>query len=488
MRRIVGPAALIVVAGSATSAVAQPAQQRCARLTSIRQPGLEIISATRFAAGVVRAGSTAIGVPASCRIVGVSRPTADSEIGFELWLPDDWTGRYAQLGNGGFAGNIDHPSLAAEIRRGNAAAMTDTGHKANQFDASWAQGHPEKIVDYGHRSIKTTADAAKILIGAYYGRTARYRYFVGCSNGGRQALMAAQRYPDDWDGILAGSPAVYWTQQLAWFAEVQQRLRSNPRNWIPVEKLPAIQRAAVTSCATASTSPWQCRLESKVLLCPGVEARNCLTRDQVVTLDLIQGESGRFGFAATAAAIRDNWDQWILNPDTAAPGQHVLAAQAQRYLLPSAIPGLLTPVLDADDPDLSRFKARGGKLIMYLGWSDALISPAAGLAYYQSLFRRMGGQARTMSFARMFIAPGMQHCQGGVAPNSFGQAWVAPGMTSGPQHDIRSTLQAWVEAGKAPVSIIAVKFASDVRTVIARQELRLYPRAAGPIAVVRRQR
>ena len=148
----------------------------------------------------------------------VARPTQKSEISFELWLPDGWTGRYAQLGNGGFAGNIDHPSLAAEIRRGNAAAMTDTGHKAGQFDASWALGQPEKVIDYGYRSIKATSDAANLLIGRYYDRPAQRRYYIGCSNGGRQALMAAQRFPEDWDGVLAGSPAMQWTRQLATFA------------------------------------------------------------------------------------------------------------------------------------------------------------------------------------------------------------------------------------------------------------------------------
>ena len=424
------------------------------------------------------AGSATIQVPGSCRIVGVSRPTSDSEIGFELWLPDSWTGRYAQLGNGGFAGNIDHPSLAAEIRRGNAAAMTDTGHKAGQFDASWAQGHPEKVVDYGHRSIKTTADAARLLIAAFYGRNARYRYFIGCSNGGRQALMAAQRYPRDWDGILAGSPAVYWTQQFARFAAIQQRLRSSERNWIPVEKLPAIQRAAVAACATASTSPWQCRLDVKWLACRGSETRDCLTPPQAATLDLIQGGAGRFGFAATAAAIPHNWDAWILNPDRSAPGQYALATQAQRYLTPGKE---LSEVLDADNSDLRPFRARGGKLLMYLGWSDALISPAAGLAYYQSVVRRMDGIPGAQSFVRMFVAPGMQHCQAGIAPNSFGQAWVAPGLSTAPRHDIRSALEAWVEAGRTPTAITAAKFAADNRTLIATQELHPFPRAAGPI-------
>ena len=152
-------------------------------------------------------------VPEFCRVQGEAQPTADSQIGFELWLPaSGWNGRYYQLGNGGFAGTIHHPALAAELRRGNAVAATDTGHRANAFDASWALNHPEKIVDYGYRSLQETSRTAHELVRAYYGRPARYSYFTGCSNGGRQALMAAQRFPEDWDGILAGAPALDWTQ------------------------------------------------------------------------------------------------------------------------------------------------------------------------------------------------------------------------------------------------------------------------------------
>jgi feruloyl esterase len=248
--------------------------------------GVEIRSATRVASGIFDAGGgQGIRVPGSCRVVAVARPTRDSEIGFELWLPDGWNGRYAQLGNGGFAGNIDQPSLAAEIRRGNAAAMTDTGHKGSQFDASWALGHPVKVIDYGYRSTKVTADAAKRLIDAYFGRAPRRRYFIGCSNGGRQALIAAQRFPGDWDGILAGSPIVQWTRQLATFAAIQHRLRSKPENWIPATKLPAIQRAATAACPDAALG---CRLDVSRLICRDTERDHCLTSAQAATLELIQ--------------------------------------------------------------------------------------------------------------------------------------------------------------------------------------------------------
>ncbi|HKP34849.1 MAG TPA: tannase/feruloyl esterase family alpha/beta hydrolase [Sphingomicrobium sp.] len=453
------------------------------------------------------AGDQAIQVPASCRVVGVARPTRDSEIGFELWLPDGWTGRYAQLGNGGFAGNIDHPSLAAEIRRGNAAAMTDTGHKAGQFDASWAFGHPEKVIDYGYRSIKATADAANHLVREYYGRQPQRRYYIGCSNGGRQALMAAQRYPDDWDGILAGSPAVQWTRQLAAFAAFQQRLRSKPENWIPHAKLPAIQRAAMRECTGQIV---RCRIDVGRLICRGADRPGCLTMGQAASLELIQSgpDDFPFGFDPRFAAIPDNWDRWILNADRDAPSELAFATQAYRYLVLDR-PGWrveqfdpkddaarasrrvvagqpLSAILDTDDPNLDRFARHGGKLIIYVGGADAVILPGPAIDYYRRLMRNARA-SRARTFARLFVAPGMQHCQGGPAPNAFGQAWVAPGLSADPRHDIRSALEAWVERSRPPTAIVAAKFKADRigAALTATQELRPYPASAGPIITVR---
>ena len=439
---------------------------RCTKLASTNNPLIQIVSATLAPAGAFNAApGQLIRVPVSCRIIAVVRPTADSEIGFELWLPDGWNGRYAQLGNGGFAGNIDHPSLAAEVRRGNAAAMTDTGHKAGQFDASWALGHPDKVVDYGHRAIKVTADAARWLIADYYGRAPRRRYFIGCSNGGRQGLMAAQRYPDDWDGIIAGSPAVQWTKQLATFAAIQHRLRSDRANWIGPEKLPAIQRSALATCGKWAL---RCRIDTR---------QAALTPAQAATLDLIQSDP--LGFDPRFAANPENWGQWILNPDRRTPSELLFATSAYRFLIhddprwgveqfdaardrPLAserrIGGeRLADILDADNPDLSAFERRGGKLIMYVGTADALISPRGAVDYYNNVLRRMGTK-RVQGFARLFIVRGMQHCQGGLAPNAFGQAWIAPALRADPRYDIRLALEAWVERNRAPRAIIAARY------------------------------
>lgn len=323
-------------------------------------------------------------LPEFCRVQGEAQPTADSQIGFELWLPaTGWNGRYYQLGSGGFAGNIHEPALAAELRRGNAVAATDTGHRANAFDASWALNHPERVIDYGYRSLQETSRVANELVHLYYGSRARFRYFTGCSNGGRQAFMAAQRFPDEWDGILAGAPAYNWTMQLATFA-------AHPEGDV---------RAQLTFAEQFF--------------------RYMVYDDPSWTL-------ARFDSRRDLDFAR----------------QRRIGNQT------------LSQVLDATDTDLTRFEQRRGKLLMYFGWADDLISPQAGVDYYERVVARMGGSERTQEFFRLFMVPGMGHCQGGAAPHAFGQAYVSPGMRDDPEHDIRRALEAWVEQGKVPERIV----------------------------------
>ncbi|MGH8284535.1 MAG: tannase/feruloyl esterase family alpha/beta hydrolase, partial [Steroidobacteraceae bacterium] len=267
--------ALLCLASPAQAEIARARRATdCEALARLRLPDVTIGLADAIGPGTFTSpdGETHA-VPAFCRIHGEARPTRDSLINFELWLPaGGWNGRYYQLGNGGFAGRIHYPSLASEVRRLHVVAATDTGHRAGPFDAAWALGHPEKIVDFGYRSLKVTSDAASALIRAYYSAPARHRYFVGCSNGGRQALMVAQRFPEDWDGVLAGAPAHDWTRQLAAIAWIQKALRSDAESWILAAKLPAIQRAALESCTPAArvvngvpTDPRSCDFDPAVL-------------------------------------------------------------------------------------------------------------------------------------------------------------------------------------------------------------------------------
>jgi len=198
---------------------------RCAALRGASVPGLEIVSAEPS--------------DGACRVKAVARPRPDAAIRIELWLPDParWSGRYYQMGNGGFAGTIDSATLEAAAARGDAAAATDTGHEGNGFDARWAADRPDLVEDYAWRSIKVTADAARALTRRYYGRAADRHYFMGCSFGGRQALVAAARWPDDWDGVIAGAPAADWLARLGGFAAIQHALRAVPGGWIAPERI-----------------------------------------------------------------------------------------------------------------------------------------------------------------------------------------------------------------------------------------------------------
>ena len=498
------------------------APDRCAALARTplryaRTVDAQMISSGRFEGP----DGTRHEVPAFCRVHGELTPTAESRIAFELWLPaSQWSRRYYQLGNGGFAGSIPYSELAAELRSANAVAAGDTGHRGDGFDASWARGSPQKVVDYGYRSVEATASAARALIDAYYGRPARYRYFVGCSNGGRQALMAAQRYPQLWDGILAGAPAYDWTRQLASFAAIQHALRSSPGGWIAPEKLPAIQRAALASCSAQARvlagvpgDPRFCHFEPRALLCQGAQTENCLTAAQVSSLETIQsgprapegGEPLYFGFEPTSAALPDNWQRWIVNADPAAHSQLTFAEQFYRHLVfdrsdwtlqdfrperdfrqaseTSTAGQPLAAVLDATSTDLTSLELRGAKLLMYIGWADAVVAPRAGVDYYERVSQRLGGFGRAQQFFRLFMVPGMTHCQGGPAPDAFGQSSVSPGLRDDAQHDIRRALEAWVEHGVAPKSLVAAKYVGDVkrRDVQATQLLCPYPQYPEPL-------
>lgn len=446
----------------------------CSALAELRIPDLAVESAAIISGAFAAPDGTRVTTVPLCRVRAVARPVPQSRITFELWMPvSGWNGRYYQLGNGGFAGNIHIPSLAAEAARGNAAAITDTGHQGHQFDASWAAGHPERIIDYGHRSIKAASDSARALLQAYYGRSAHHHYFAGCSNGGRQALIAAQRYPEDWDGIIAGAPAAHWTSQLESFAALQQHLRADPRNWLTVEKLPLIQRAALASCPRGTVTlgvagnPQRCHFDPRRLLCRQGSGADCLSAAQLESLHRIQAA----GFDPTSAATADNWQRWILNRDETAPSQLTFATQAFRYLLQhrpdwrvgdydprrDRVAPELRALIDASSTDLSGFRARGGRIISYFGWADAVIAPERMVDHYRETARRMGSVERLRGFYRLFPVPGMTHCQGGPVPDSFGQSLSAPALSPDPRHDIRAALEAWVERGVAPQELVAVR-------------------------------
>jgi len=459
----------------------------CEGLAELKLPDTTITAAQSVAAGAFTpsTGSAAPykNLPAFCRVAGVIKPTSDSEIKFEVWLPGaNWNGKFHGIGNGGFAGSISYGGLAGALARGYATASTDTGHSGG--DASWALGHPEKIVDYGHRAIHEMTEKAKLIVKAFYGDGPKRSYFASCSNGGRQALMEAQRYPNDYDGIIAGAPANAFTQILTGFAWNMQMTLSDPASYIPAKKLKAIEDAALAACDTRDgvtdgvlDDPTKCAFDPAVLLCKGAETDGCLTEKQVAALKKLYAGPHNAkrqqiipGFVPGGETGPGGWTPWITGATPTAALQFFFATQAFKNMVHNdpawdyktfdlerdgkLAQEKLAPVLNATDPNLKAFSARGGKLILYHGWNDAALPPVNTINYFQSVVAKLG-QRQADSFMRLFMAPGVQHCNNGPGPDNFGQ--MVTSAQSDPQHDLTLALERWVEQGVAPDQVIATK-------------------------------
>ncbi len=479
--------ALLTIPALLLGATPASAVADCSALAKTGLPNTTIATAESVPAGTFNAptGRPVPNLPAFCRVAGVIAPSRDSSIRFEVWLPaSGWTGRFQGIGNGGFAGAIEYMALGMAVRRGYATAATDTGHQGQGTDATWALNHPEKIVDFGYRAIHETARNAKALIRAFYGEPPRRSYFSSCSNGGRQALMEAQRFPEDYDGVIAGAPANYWTHLLAMAAFDLKALLVEPGSYIPQAKLPAIQAAALAACDALDgvkdgviEDPSRCRFDPGVLLCRGPESNACLTELQVAALRKLyagprtsKGVVVFPGYSPGGEAEMGGWGPWITGP---APEKSLMFAFGTQYYKnmvysnpawdyrafdvdrdTKASDDRMASILNSNDPDLSRFRKRGGKLILYHGWSDAAIPAQNTVDYYRSVVKKLGAK-ETGTFVRLFMVPGMQHCGGGAGPNSFGQMSIAQG---DPLHDIDTALESWVEQGTPPEQIIATKY------------------------------
>lgn len=459
----------------------------CESLAGLKLPDTTIVAAQTVGAGAFAPPSGSAApykeVPAFCRVTGVIKPTADSEIKFEVWMPSaSWNGKFHGIGNGGFAGSITYAGLAAAVARGYAAASTDTGHTGG--DASWALGHPEKIVDYGYRAIHEMTVKAKLIVKEFYGEGPKRSYFASCSNGGRQALMEAQRYPGDYDGIIAGAPANAFTQILTGFAWNMKNTLADPANYISAKKLKAIETAVNAACDEGDglkdgvlDDPTKCGFNPMVLLCQGEETDACLTDKQIESLRKIYAgprdvKGGQIvpGFTPGGETGAGGWLGWITGVQPTTGLQFFFSTQAFKNMVHNdpnwdfktfdlerdgkLANEKLARVLNATDPDLKAFSARGGKLIMYHGWNDAALPPVNTINYYRSVAARMG-QRRADSFVRLFMAPGVQHCNAGPGPDTFGQMVMGPPTDA--EHDLTLALERWVEEGIAPNRVIATK-------------------------------
>jgi hypothetical protein len=458
----------------------------CESLLKLALPNTNIaIAESRPAGEFTPPGAKPIAnLPPFCRVAGSIKPSADSDIRFEAWLPATWTGKFQGVGNGGYAGVISYAGLADAVRHGYASASTDTGHEDRGESARWALNHPEKIIDFGYRAIHETAIAAKAVIVAFYGEAPKHSYFNSCSNGGRQALMEAQRYPADYDGIIAGAPANNWTHLLSSAASGVKATLADPASYIPAAKLPAIEAAALAQCDAVDgvkdgviDNPLACRFDPSVLLCKGEESDSCLTRRQLTTLEAIysgltsaRGRQLFPGLSPGGEAEPGGWAAWITGD---APQKSAMYAFGTQFFINMVYSNpdwqfrtfdpdrdlkvadeRMAQHLNATDADLSAFQKRGGKLIIYHGWSDAAIPAVNAIDYYDSVLAKMG-RSGAEAFLRLYMVPGMEHCGGGAGPNVFGQF----GTPSGDRfHNIDAALEAWVGQGTAPAEIIATRF------------------------------
>jgi hypothetical protein len=470
----------------------------CESLAALALPHTSVTTAELRPAGDFAApGSGTIhNLPAFCRVAGSIKPSADSDIRFEVWMPAaGWNGKFQGVGNGGFAGAINLSGLGDAVRHNFASASTDTGHEAEGTDAHWALHHPEKIVDFGYRAIHETAVTAKLVIEHYYGNAPRWSYFSSCSNGGRQALMEAQRFPADYNGIVAGAPANFWTHLLANAAWNMRATLNKPADYIPASKLPAIQAAALAACDTIDRvkdgvieDPRQCHFDPSTLLCKGEESNTCLTAPQVTALKTLyagsknsKGERIFPGYSPGGEADPAGWTPWITG---AAPEESAMFAFGTQFFMnivfdnpdwqfrtfdidrdTKTADDKAAQMLNSTDPDLSAFRNRGGKLIVYHGWSDAAIAPQNAIDYFGSVAAKMGAD-NIEGFLRLYMVPGMQHCGGGAGATSF---------------DVDAALEAWVEQGRAPGRIIATKYktpANPAGGVVRTRPLCPYPAVA----------
>jgi hypothetical protein len=500
--------ALLVAPGA--QAEEEEGQQRatCAELTRLTFEGnTTVTDATEVTSGTLTTpqGQVLTGLPEFCRVQGLSRPTRDSNITFEVWLPlHTWNGKFLSSGEGGYAGVLNYTRLGLDggldelVRRGYATASTDTGHVST--DMWWAIGHRERAIDYLYRAKHIVTVAAKGLIRAFYGRPPTHSYLNSCSNGGRQALMEAQRYPEDYDGYVVGAPWNFQSHSNAGFVWNAQAI-SAPDAAIPVEKLPAINAAVLDACDANDglvdgviADPATCDFDPAVLLCKGEETDDCLTQPQLDAVTKIYAgpsnpRTGEQIFPGFALGGEDGWPSIVTNPTASGLAQGYFANlvfEDQNWDYASfdfdadmAYADERVGILgNAIQTDLSSARSRGVKIIQYHGWNDQTLQPAYSPGYYQSVVGAMGGLRRTQQFYRLFMVPGMRHCYFGPGATSFGGVGQQIPPSRDSRHDLQAALERWVEHGVAPNRIIATKYtddAPDTRTIRLTRPLCPYP-------------
>jgi feruloyl esterase len=437
----------------------------CARLTSLKLPNTTITSAQVISAGHFKPPAGAeegfADLAAFCRVTMTIAPSRDSDIKSETWLPlSGWNGKFQEVGNGGWNGDIQYGALADALRRGYVAASTDTGHAGGS--ASFALGHPEKLIDFDYRAIHETAVQSKATIAALYGAAQRLSYFTGCSGGGRQAFSEAQRFPDDFEGIIAGDPGYDRTAESFQLVSVSQAMSHDPASRIPPEKFAVLHQAALDACDALDGvkdgiigDPTRCKFDPAATQCKGTDAANCLTPAQVQTAKkfyapLIDPKTGEEVFPGFEPGSELRWAGMAGGPRPLAMADDLfkyIVFQDPNWDFRTLDVGKDLPrARKIDNGDISptssnikQFVGRGGKLIMYHGWGDQNVAPLSSVHYYEKLASAMG-KSQVEDSVRLYMVPGMGHCTGGEGPNVF---------------DTLAALENWRENGVAPKEIVA---------------------------------
>ncbi len=445
--------------------------------------GMSVISADYNPDGATF-GRTKVTLP-FCRVVGVAAPTSDSQIGFEIWMPpaSSWNGKYQQEGSGGSSGSIGQGSMVEPLEAGYATLATDNGHvtapdaPGGGSDNSFALGHPEKMVDFAWRAVHVSSIAAKDAIEKFYGKKASESYFVGCSTGGRQALVEATRFPEDFDGIVAGAPAWHWTSQMV--GAIWNTMPAiKDASALTDQSSAILNKAAIKACDKLDgvedgiiSDPRRCDFDPKAIQCQAGATADCLTPVQVDAAEKIyDGAHKSDGTRLFAGYARGSEAPWARVWAGKLPGgsswsfwQYAVSQNAGTSLTSfdfdkDSDKMLNTPLMGSSmesnynaNPDLSGFEKRGGKLIQYHGWADNMVSSFASVDFHNRIVAKMG-EARADSFYRLFMAPGVNHCGGGPGPFNFGGA--SPAVSHDPQHDVVAALDVWVTQKKAPQTLI----------------------------------
>ena len=445
------------------------AASSCENLTTLRLPNAAITLAQSIEAGATVVSGAArerdaerpIRAPGSfCRVAATLTPSTDSDIKVELWMPlQNWNQKFQAVGNGAFSGSIAYPAMVNALARGYATASTDTGHVGN--NGRFALGHPEKVVDFGWRAVHEMTVIAKRIVAAFYEAAPRYSYWTGCSAGGRQAMKEAQRFPEDFDGIVAGAPGLDWTGRAVQATRVAKALQGRESARLLEPQRRHLHEAALQACDAADglkdgliADPERCTFDPAVVQCKGAETGQCLTPEQVETArgiysSAVNRKTGRkmaglmpgselgwtdLGWTASARATGLDQFRFIVIGD---PNWTVDRLNLDADITKAE--DMDGGTIDALDANLKPFFDRGGKLIHYHGWSDPQISPGNSTEYYGKVVKTLSGANPQASY-RLFMAPGMGHCSGGEGPNTF---------------DMLAALERWVEHGQAPDRILA---------------------------------